>query len=154
MPLSTAALFVQLHNSGLFRRKYSLWGFVSIMSFFKGYRKDGGICVVIFYRDITCFYWNKNVGETMIQKGQTGHQRDEEIERGDHPPLHFLTVQYSINPSCINIYLSLRPTPWAALPGVTSERLTGAPRDHPSICDTNEPQTPPCVLWQDSLLTI
>lgn len=29
------------------------------------------------------------------------------------------------------------------------ERHTGAPRDHPSTCDTNEPQTAPCVLWQD-----
>ena len=50
----------------------------------------------------------------MIQKGQTGHQRDEELEQVDHPPPCILTVQYCVNPPCINIYLSLQPTAWAA----------------------------------------
>ena len=55
-----------------------------------------------------------NVGEIMIQKGQTGHQRDEELEQVDHPPPCILTVQYCVNPPCISIYLSLQPTAWAA----------------------------------------
>lgn len=58
MPLSTPALFVQLHNSGLFRGKYSLWGFVSIVSFFKGYSKDGGTFVI--KADVTSVFKSAN----------------------------------------------------------------------------------------------
>lgn len=75
-------------------------------------------------------------------------ETDKELEQVDNSPSYFLIARYCINLPCINIYFSFQLIPWAVLPGGTSEHLVGEMRDHPSICDTNEHQTQPYVLWK------